>query len=656
MLRYSVSKKSTLQKVLNWYNDYIRLLGEACFMKLKLDMFVLTLVFCFIVPSSLFALGHSAEDSLSRGKMLYADGRYDEAMDNFIDVFVSGNTDQITEANEYVNLIHLERGGVVAPKQIPYDAELERRQNIGVIGTDLVKKPTKDNEESETSKVAQEVAEEEEYEDDIEASDADIEENSFDSQEKIVKSNSKGVSQIQEQESDQEDMQEDFSEEELDDENFQEQEALSSEEASESEDQDLITAEEGYFPEGSKEEVLSLQREKEDQQRQILIDSLIAKLNANDDIQVYMRAGHIDAIDMSSSAIFKGNEINKNAVGVLDDVYALMILENSPSYVILPEGSYTDDVTLRGVQQAVALNSYFVNRGMSSSKMVLNMGLTTQEPPEKFSNLAGVSIVFDYKGKPNLKSKLQEGDLPPVLSLAVYPFKEIVPAKDEVFIIDFSVLEASAPIEWWVLQIVSHASDGHYYVVKQLSGEGPLNYQTFWNGRKRYFGHLLPLGKYTIVLRAKDVDGHERILKRQIILKEDSKEEETVAIKTETEVKKSDKVNAVKKETNDNGIASVSRRKEVKASKLDYSQKRLWSKPSRRKVGEISEEVSQDVNQSSTIVSTDSQKTVYKETTSDNSVTVATESEVSSGENSYGAVNNPYENSQGEEKSNPYEF
>ena len=74
-------------------------------MKLKLRNFILALGLCFVVPSVLVAFENNAEDSLSKGKRLYADGRYEEAMDSFIDVFVSGSTDQIAEANEYVNLI-----------------------------------------------------------------------------------------------------------------------------------------------------------------------------------------------------------------------------------------------------------------------------------------------------------------------------------------------------------------------------------------------------------------------------------------------------------------------------------------------------------------------------------------------------------------------
>ena len=70
---------------------------------------------------------------------------------------------------------------------------------------------------------------------------------------------------------------------------------------------------------------------------------------------------------------------------------------------------------------------------------------------------------------------------------------------------DFSVVESFAKVADWTLQIVQHAKDGKYYVVRQISGSSPVYRQIFWNGKKQYFGQILPIGNYTIILRAKDV-------------------------------------------------------------------------------------------------------------------------------------------------------
>lgn len=575
-------------------------------MKLKLKIFVLLFGFCFALSSLLLASGNRAEESLSKGKRLYADGRYEEAMDSFIDVFVSGNADQISEANEYVNLIHFDRGGVVPPKQVPYDQEIENLHKSG----SKAGKSSGGTSGNQQAGIFREVYMTDDLEDIPEPATSEMEADPF------------GYQQ-QSEEAKAEETVADSQGEAQEDQNEGEQQTTSEEAVTEVTEEELVTTEDSSFPRGSKSKVRSLQKKAEKQKRKEMIDSLVSKLNAEEDVQVYMRGGRVDAIDINSAALFAGPSISKISSPILDDVYALMILENSPSYVILPEGSYTDDVTLHAVRQAVALNTYLINRGMSPSKMNLNMGLTTQEPPEKFSNLAGISIVFDYDGVSRLKSKLQDKNLPPVLSLAVYPFEEITPSAGEVFVIDFSVMEGSSSIKEWVLQIVSHNADDHYYVVKQLSGDGALNYQTFWNGHKRYFGHLLPLGKYTLVLRAKDIAGRERILKRQLVLKEGPEREDVIIIKTESEVANIEKAKA---EAN-------------KDKGLDYTQKRLWTKPGKRQVGVVDEEES---SQTSSVVSV----TQTTQTVSESSTGVADvpqEQETSMEVSSYGSTNNSYE-------------
>lgn len=634
-------------------------------MKLKQKIFIVLFCLCFLLTPFLFAFGDDAEDSLARGKRYYADGRYEEAMDSFINVFVSGNADQISEANEYVNLIHFERGGVVPPKQVAYDEELEKRQNLGIQGKELSPKTPKETNgqtQSSQSKYFKEIFIKEDFEDISEPMDLEPEADPFGSQ-------MKGEVQVGEKAEGKVLNESVFNEDEdviVEKNPAGEEEFIVVEGPVKIDKKKDIISDETSFPRGSKSKVKSLERKKEAQKRQEMIDYLVAKLNAGDDAQVYMRAGHVDAIDLNSSVLFSGREVSRNASSILDDVCALMILENSPAYVILPEGSYTDDVTLFGVRQAVALNSYLINRGISPSKMNLNMGLTTQEPPEKFSNLAGTSIVFDYEGKSRLKSKLQEKNLPPVLSLAVYPFKEIVPSLGEVFVIDFSVMEASAPIKDWVLQIVSHAADGHFYVVKQISGDGALNYQTFWNGHKRYFGNLLPLGKYTVVLKATDTKGREKILKRQLILKDASKKDEDVVIRTESEIRNIEEVRKIEEAK---ALAKKESLEKTRMQKdnLDYSQKRLWNMPAKRQMGAIvgdeveglkvvsSESSVQNSAKSSTQTTTHS-TTSYEVNSTGESTSVSQRQETNTYTSSYGETGNPYETQGAGEESNPYEF
>ncbi len=573
-------------------------------MKIKNKIVAMVVGLSLISSPALMALDNTAEESLSKGKKFYAEGRYSDAMDSFINVFVSGNPDQIAEANEYVNLIHFDRGGVVPPKQVAYDKDLEKKQNLGVQGKimsgkkeqektvepkkeELREVPVVDNKlEEPVQEEAKEVAATENVKPQKQAVDADVVTAKADKQDKDNKDVKQEASSEQNafaaaaaaNEKEGTEAQQPAQEEAA-----EEVQAEEPEEIEEEEEEEEIE-EEPSFPKGSKAKIYKLQKKDEAAKRLEMREALLAQIKNNDDINIYMRGGRVDAIDITANALFKGSSanINKKSDKILDIVYSLMILEDAPTYFVLPEGSYTDEVTLHGVRQAVALNSYLINRGISSAKMKLNMGLTTQEPPEKFSNLEGISIVFDYEGEENLKLKLKEKNLPPVLSLAVYPFKEITPALGETFVIDFSVVEATAPMQKWSLQIIHHAADSHYYVVKQLSGEDALSYQMFWNGHKRYFGQLLPAGKYTVVLKATDKEGREKLLKRQLILKESPVQEKPVK-KTEAQVVKEEK-------------AKLAKEAQAKAEKtLDYNQKRLWKKPGKKNMGAVVEEEKAEV-------------------------------------------------------------
>lgn len=478
---------------------------------------------CFVFTAA-YAASLSVEDKLNKGKALYEEGKYDDAMDNFIDVFVSGNPEQISEANEYVNLIHFKRGGVEAPKQVPYDESLEKSRETGHEGKVLFDS-RKAGEETEAVKEAK-----------------------------------KPVAQAQEQAQAQTQPQLQAAAPQQEGANVAEP-VIYTPEGTPVEDNKRVEkiVAESTMPEGDDEEVKALRRESINAQVDAMTNSVLEKLNSYKGINVYMRGGMVDAIDMESSAIFAddGVTFKPEAKEILDEVYSLMILSGTPSFVLLPPGSYTDSVSIQGVRQTVALNSYLINMGVSTAKLSFNMGLTTEQPPAKFSDLDGISIVFDYTAKPNLKLKFPEKNTPPVLSLGLYPFRSITPDMDEGMVVDFSVVESFAKVADWTLQIVQHAKDGKYYVVRQLSASGPVYRQIFWNGKKQYFGQILPIGNYTIILRAKDVDGREKIVRRKVELLQTKKAEAKPA-KTAKGAK----------------AAAAGEN-----SKLDYTKKRLWSKP-----------------------------------------------------------------------------
>ena len=280
----------------------------------------------------------------------------------------------------------------------------------------------------------------------------------------------------------------------------------------------------------------------------------IAKLQKAQGVRLYFRNGLPDAIDIDSEVLFNGYKFRPEALPVLDEIYTLMALTQGAGYIILPPGSYTDNITLAGIRQAMALNSFLVHKGLSSGKLSYNMGLFDQEPPAKFANLDGVSIVFDF-----------EADLPasmpqavsvtklPMLSMAVVPVSnEIDPSAGEAFAIDFSVIETAEPLDNWLFQVVQHAANGGYYVVRQLEGFSPVYHQIVWNGRKGIIGPELACGTYTLALTATDVMGGKRTVRRQI---------EVACTNQQTEKEKTETSAADKQ--------------------LNYKTARLWNKPAR---------------------------------------------------------------------------
>jgi hypothetical protein len=137
-------------------------------------------------------------------------------------------------------------------------------------------------------------------------------------------------------------------------------------------------------------------------------------------------------------------------------------------------------------------------------------------------------------------------------------------------VIDFSVVETSSPIENWKLQIIQHASDGKYYIIRQVSGSNAIYKQIFWNGKKQFFGANLPAGKYTVILRAKDKAGREKVVRRKVEILGEVKKEQTV-------------------------VKEAKQAKQTKSSKqavLDYTTPRLWTKPAKtlKKPSAVSED------------------------------------------------------------------
>lgn len=504
----------------------------------------------------------SPEKQLEKGKALFEQEKNDEAMEYFIDVLLSGNRKQVAEANKYVNMIHNRVGGIQNPVEVDVafkegevkrlsdaqtaaeaqaqqdmllqrsaaadditEASLEARTVANAVAADsqaaaedakAIAQQTKDEVNAAKAQAKQDAAQAREdataaLEDAQASAQTAAEETQASAQ--TVAEETQTVAQNTANDAAQTlaaapvaVAQED--EDEDDDETAAATAATA--QSSNSTYTDLVS------PDALKARELYSQQKLDSMKA-----AVIERIRNTKGVRIYFRNDLPDAIDIDGDVIFQGTRFNLSAQPLLDDIYSLMALTQGASYIILPAGSYTDDVTLGGIRQAMALNSYFVHKGISSGKIGYNMGLYDQEPPAQFANLEGLSIVFDFDSDlPSAIAQANQISKQPLLSMAVVPVSnEIDPSKGEAFAVDFSVIETVNAVSNWTFQVVQHAKDGKYYVVRQLEGFAPVYHQILWNARKGIIGPELECGKYTLVLTVTDSTGEKKTLRRRVTVK-----------------------------------------------------------------------------------------------------------------------------------------
>lgn len=539
-------------------------------MQTKISRFAVALLGLLLVSSS-FAATLTTSQQLEKAKQLYAQKKDDEAMDLFVDVLVNGNRAEVEEANKYINLIHNHMGGIEDPIEVSADFQegeptrLPSAQDPAVLEQQLA---------AQAAAVPQELVEGDPY----------------------AAPSAQAMQYVEPEYDPYADPYTDF---------YNGPYADAYDEYAVMEDPSLTgSAESLYVQQGQQNlpqqdiilqpvtsmpaagtqtdspyyeddfgagmstnstyidltspEALQVRELYTEQKIDSMTEASVARLKKMKGVRVYFRDDLPDAIDIDSEVLFNGYKFRPEAYEVLDEVYTLMTLTQGAGYIILPPGSYTDNITLPGIRQAMALNSYLVHKGLSSGKISYNMGLFDEEPPAKFANLEGISIVFDYDAP--LPAALPEAasisELP-MLSMAVVPVSHKIDlTAGEAFVIDFSVLETANELENWVFQIIQHGKDGQYYIVRQLDGFSPVYHQLLWNGRKGIIGPALACGKYTLVLTAKDIKEGKKTLRRQIELK-------CPAVDTQEQTNKKAKSKA------------------KSSKKLNYKSARLWKKPGR---------------------------------------------------------------------------
>ena len=533
--------------------------------------YLIVAFFCFALTSGSDVFAASAAKQLARGIDLYEQNKDSEAMDYFIDVMVSGDKDQVAEANRYVELIHNRMGGIQTPVEVDInfkEGEVKSLEDV----TDASVRAAQEQAQAAAAQAAaqaeaakaQAAAQAQAAKDNAlaevnaqqQALTERIEANRMAAQERADQARQAALAQAADVNeaaleaatvnapagslglaaTDQADQEAIASQTdavlnaaEVSEPAVVQQPAAREEQVLSSTSQPAAVSEPAPAEETASSTFTDLTSPEALEAREIYtrqkIESMAAaaadKITAAKGVNLYFRDGLPDALDMDADVIFQGNKFRPEGLALLDNIYDLMALTQGAGYVILPPGSYTDDVTLSGIRQAMALNSYFVNRGISQGKLHYNMGLVDQEPPARFANLNGLSIVFDYTAKlPTRLEKNENNQKAPLLSMAIVPQCHAIDrALGEAYAIDFSVLETVNPVDNWVLQVVQHGRDGKYYVVRQLEGFTPVYHQILWNGRKGIIGPELPCGKYTLVLTATDLQGQKQTLRRRVIVK-----------------------------------------------------------------------------------------------------------------------------------------
>ena len=514
---------------------------------------MLVSLFCLSLTGGSFVFAASAAKQLARGISFYEENQNEEALDCFVDVMLSGNKEQIAEANKYVELIHNRIGGIQTPVVVDInfkEGEVKSLEDV----TDASVRAAQAQAEAEAAELAaqaqaardeaaaQAVAAKDEALAEVQAQQQAlterIEANRLAAQENMDQLRQDAVQRAA-------DVNEAAVETVTVNQAVTEAAGLSAarqedlQAIANQEEEVLAAASSGY--EARQEAVLSstsgdssstftdLTSPEAIEARNVYTSQKLAsmkaaamdKIAAAKGVHLYFRDGLPDALDMDADVLFQGNKFRPEGLALLDDIYDLLALTQNAAYIILPPGSYTDDVTLSGIRQAMALNSYFVSRGISQGKLHYNMGLVDQEPPARFANLNGLSIVFDYTAQlPTQMEKNENNEKAPLLSIALVPQCHAIDRSlGEAYAIDFSVLETVNPVDNWMLQIVQHGRDGKYYVVRQLEGFTPVYHQILWNGRKGIIGPELPCGKYTVVLSATDLKGQKQTLRRRMVVK-----------------------------------------------------------------------------------------------------------------------------------------
>jgi outer membrane protein OmpA-like peptidoglycan-associated protein len=248
--------------------------------------------------------------------------------------------------------------------------------------------------------------------------------------------------------------------------------------------------------------------------------ALLVELDKIDGVKIFMGEEFPKAISLESDYFFaKGTVFKPNVGKVLSSVAGLIFTLGKASCLILPEGTFGGDVAkLMNIRRAVILNTYFIDRGISAGRINVRLTGTDVKLPKELHNLSGIIILFDYNKSPILKQVEDLHYRGPKISMGVYP-TSISTIENSGALIEFSVFETPMGHPTWKYQILQVQSDNTMLLLDEISGSEAVYHQSYWNGRKQFFGEAYAPGKYMFSLTASDIDERENVIRRLLVIK-----------------------------------------------------------------------------------------------------------------------------------------
>jgi len=252
---------------------------------------------------------------------------------------------------------------------------------------------------------------------------------------------------------------------------------------------------------------------------------LLLELGRGDAVKLYMGDSMPKAVTLDTNYFFSGDTSFRSGTDkALNALAGLIFTLGKANCLILPEGAAEGDVKIKGIRRAIAINSYLESRGISKARLEVNLTGADMRFPKELTSVKGMVIIFDHEKPLRLKDTEDLRTRGPRVSLGVYP-TAISVRNNEGAIVEFSVSASPVGQPSWKFQVFQLQGDGARLVLQEISGAGPQYNQSFWNGRKKFFGAPYPAGKYMFTVSASDVEGRETSLSRLLVVRPGPEEE-----------------------------------------------------------------------------------------------------------------------------------